>query len=142
MVKCEACKGWIDIESDNKIAHPTDWNPFGFIHKTCLTSQSENGAFLDYVNNTFEKCHKILQQAMQEYANEDERFSNFIRTANELKRNPRLKDIKGRDIGVIFLKKHLDSIISGISIREDIQGRIVDAINYLLLIGAMIERDI
>lgn len=107
-----------------------------------FVSKTDDDEFLDYVSKTINKCYEILQQAKQEYASDDERFSNFIRTANELKRNPRLKNIKGQDIGIIFLKKHLDSIFSGISLREDMQGRIVDAINYLLLIGEMIERDI
>jgi hypothetical protein len=73
----------------------------------------------------------------KEYANSEDRFDNFNRLERRLQQD-RLK------IALVYFTKHLDSIESYVRngrtySNEGIQGRIVDAITYLLLIGGMIE---
>ena len=78
----------------------------------------------------------LLRRKGQEYSGFEDRHSNFKRLAEELKLRPEV-------ILWIYLKKHLDSITSYIRGEytgiEPIHGRIMDARNYLALLGAMLE---
>ena len=87
---------------------------------------------------------KILKQAKQihsqgqkEYAHDDSNvFANFERVADCLK-------IEREKVLMVYLLKHIDGIGSYIdghqSQREDVTGRIKDAIVYLLLLWAMVS---
>jgi hypothetical protein len=96
----------------------------------------------------FNDCKKVLFQKGREYQNTVDDginvFENFETTAAEL-------DITREDVLWIFFTKHRNSIskfikdlktkeISQIeeNISEPINGRILDAINYLLLLNAMV----
>ncbi len=75
----------------------------------------------------------------KEYANSENRFANFDRLATRLN----LSNLK---VALVYLTKHMDAIESYISrgrtySTETIQGRIVDAIMYLILIAGMIEEE-
>lgn len=75
----------------------------------------------------------------KEYAHSIERFANFNRISEKLQ-VPRLQ------VALVYLEKHMDGIssfiaTSKISSNEPIQGRIIDAITYLTLIGGMIYED-
>ena len=63
-------------------------------------------------------------------------LANFKRTA-------RLSGLTPEGVLGVFLQKHLDAIYSyikaGHAESEPIQGRLDDAANYLLLLGALIE---
>lgn len=92
----------------------------------------------------FEKYHEeLMKDAIRlkdtkgkEYANSENRFANFDRLSVRL-RLPNLQ------IALVLLTKHMDAIESYIAngrtySTEPIRGRIIDAINYLTLIGGMI----
>ena len=86
--------------------------------------------------------HQLLQGKGIEYSGENNRFRNFEKLGTELELHP-------AKIAWIYLKKHLDSLLSYINklddpkykeqISEPILGRIHDARNYLALIGGMLN---
>lgn len=96
-----------------------------------------NEQLMKFFDVLLDECRSTLSIAAREYAEMEGRFSNFERSALALKRNPRLLHITRGDVARVFLQKHIDSIMGGVSIREAMRGRIVDAINYLVLLGAM-----
>ena len=75
----------------------------------------------------------------KEYARkQDNAFANFERIGESLSLN--------RDkVLLVYLLKHMDGIIAHVdghsSQREDVRGRITDAIVYLCLLWGMIEDD-
>lgn len=89
--------------------------------------------FLSLIDAFDTKCYDTLAIANKEYAHEDEKFNNFMTIAGLLRCNPRLKEIQPQDVALVFLMKHLVSIMGGVSIREDMSGRYVDVCNYLKL---------
>lgn len=89
--------------------------------------------FLALVDEFDAKCYDTLNVANQEYAHADEKFSNFHTIATLLRCIPRLKSIEPQDVAMVFMMKHLISIMGGVSLREDMSGRYVDVVNYLKL---------
>lgn len=88
------------------------------------------------------KAWTILEQANAEYANAANKFQNFDEAANLLSKYvPELANIKPQHVAFIYFFKHLTSILNGVSIRENMDGRYIDAMNYLRLIMGMDERD-
>jgi hypothetical protein len=84
----------------------------------------------------FADCRMITETKGREYAHSKERFANFTRIANELEISPEM-------VAWIYLKKHLDSIISMITGEftgvESRHSRFVDAVTYLSLLEGMLE---
>ena len=75
----------------------------------------------------------------EEYArNEDNAFANFERIGAWLGRSR-------EEVLMVYLLKHVDGIISWVdgndSQREDVTGRITDAITYLCLLRGMVESE-
>ena len=82
---------------------------------------------------------KLLNAGQEEYAQDDDNcFANFERIAN-------LQGLKREQILLTYLFKHIDGISSYVkghkSQREDVRGRITDAIVYLTLLWGMIDED-
>ena len=82
---------------------------------------------------------KIRDAGQKEYArNQDNVFANFERVS-------KLLSISREKALMTYLLKHIDGIISHIdghnSQREDVTGRITDAIVYLMLFWAMTKED-
>ena len=78
-------------------------------------------------------------EGQKEYARTDDNiFANFERVADCLK-------IEREKVLMVYLLKHIDGISSYIdghkSQREDVTGRVKDAIVYLLLLWAMVIGD-
>ncbi len=78
-------------------------------------------------------------EGQKEYArNKNNAFANFERIANSL-------DLNKEEVLLVYLLKHIDGISSFVkghqSQREDIRGRITDAIVYLCLLWGMIEQE-
>jgi hypothetical protein len=83
-------------------------------------------------------CQLLREAGQKEYAHsEGNAFSNFERTAEDL------ENISREQVLWIFVKKHLDGIKAYInghtSQREPIQGRINDAVVYLILLRGMVD---
>ncbi len=89
--------------------------------------------FMGLIERFDDTCNTTLGIANKEYALEEEKFNNFKTIATILRCTPRLKDIEPQDVALVFLMKHLISIMGGISIREDMRGRYVDVVNYMKL---------
>jgi hypothetical protein len=93
--------------------------------------------FDKYQEDLLAQVVKMKDTKGKEYAHSVDRFANFNRLADRLSQ-PNVV------IAWIYFMKHIDSIESYVRegktfSTENIQGRIVDAITYLTLIGGMIE---
>jgi hypothetical protein len=98
---------------------------------------------------TFEQFDKFREELLKqvihtmdtkgkEYANSEDRFANFNRLAQRL-------GVSNLAVCLVYFTKHMDAIESyckneRVYSTESIQGRIVDAIAYLTLIGGMIQQ--
>lgn len=88
---------------------------------------------------TFADCLALYQAGQREYAHDEgNALANFDRTAE-------LTGLTPHQVLLVFLQKHFDGVAAYAkghrSQREDVRGRIRDAIVYLVLFGAMVERD-
>jgi len=89
------------------------------------------------IDRIFTKIQKTREAGQKEYArNEDNAFANFERVAEQL-------NISKTKVLMTYLLKHIDGINSYTnghkSQREDITGRLTDAIVYLCLLWGMIS---
>lgn len=87
------------------------------------------------------KGHDYTQGQSDNPDNHHGRLKNFYRNAERL-------GLSGRQVLAVYMNKHLDAIETFLkgdyAGSEPIEGRICDAINYLLLLGKMVrveERD-
>ena len=81
----------------------------------------------------------MREAGQKEYARKsDNAFANFERVGKNL-------ELSREDVLLVYLLKHIDGICSFVkghkSQREDIRGRITDAIVYLCLLWGMVEDD-
>jgi len=79
----------------------------------------------------------VREAGQKEYARKDNNsFANFERVADYIKSTR-------ENVLMVYLLKHIDGISSFVnghkSQREDVRGRITDAIVYLCLLWGMIE---
>ena len=94
---------------------------------------------LSLINAIFEQVETIHTEGQKEYAmDEDNVFANFDRIANQINMD--------REIVLwVYLMKHIDGIASYLkghrSQREEVQGRLTDAIVYLCILWGMIESE-
>lgn len=98
-------------------------------------SQKEVAELFQKVFNN--EIMSLREAGQKEYAhNPDNAFSNFERVSSDL-------GIDRKLVLWTYVRKHLDGITSYLrghkSQREDVRGRINDALTYLLLLRAMIE---
>ena len=96
-------------------------------------------AMLGLINAIFEQVETIHTQGQKEYAmDEDNVFANFERIANQM-------DLDKKTVLWVYLMKHIDGIASHLkghrSQREEVQGRLTDAIVYLCILWGMIESE-
>ena len=89
------------------------------------------------VQSQLDEVLKIRDAGQKEYARtEDNVFANFERVAE-------YTGVSRESVLMVYLLKHIDGIMAHInghkSQREDVSGRITDAIVYLLLFRGMIE---
>lgn len=94
----------------------------------------ELGKWMDVV---FGECRGLREAGQKEYARrEDNAFANFERVGERLQ-------LTREQILLVYLEKHLDGINAWVSghksQREDVRGRINDAITYLCLLRGMVE---
>ena len=94
---------------------------------------------LGLLNAIFEQVEQVHVEGQQEYAmNEDNVFANFQRISNQTGLDQKM-------VLWIYLMKHIDGIASHIkghrSQREEVQGRLTDAIVYLCILWGMIETE-
>ena len=94
---------------------------------------------IELMNTIFDSILKMHKERQKEYAHdEDNVFANFDRVAHQTNTDRKF-------VLWIYLMKHIDGIASYInghkSQREDVRGRITDALVYLIILWAMINKD-
>lgn len=99
-------------------------------------TQQEMAALME---ETFKELIKLREAGQKEYAHKDNSaFANFERIADRL-------GADREEILLVFLLKHLDGIVAHAqghtSQREDVSGRIHDAIVYLILLKGMFQEN-
>ena len=90
-----------------------------------------------YLKSTLERLIDLTRTKGREYANSDDQLANFKRLGEQLGLSP-------EKVIMVYLTKHLDSINSYVrnpeqDLSEPIDGRIDDAILYLILLKASIN---
>lgn len=95
--------------------------------------------FDELFKDIIEEVKATRDDGQKEYAHtEDDVFANFERVASSL-------DISKEKALMVYLMKHIDGINAYIkghkSQREDVTGRIKDAIVYLCLLWGMVSDD-
>ena len=98
-----------------------------------MTKDQYNEFFTRIIN----EIKDTRDKGQKEYAHDEANvFANFERTARQL-------DTSRDKVLMTFLMKHIDGIVAHVnghtSQREDIRGRMKDAIVYLTLLWAMAE---
>lgn len=90
----------------------------------------------DLINETHTQIFNLNDTKGREYAGDEEALANFYNRAEQMGISP--KQVWG-----IFFGKHIDAIFSYIKrgevLSEPIEGRIDDAILYLILLKGLIE---
>jgi len=96
--------------------------------------------FFKWAEETFNEEMSIMQDKGKEYtiSNED-KLKNFKSIAERTHSDPKL-------VLCVYLLKHIDSICNYVvdgreASDEAIEGRLMDARNYLLLLGAIIKEE-
>ena len=89
------------------------------------------------MNDIIEQVKEARDDGQDEYARDKENaFANFERIGDWLGKTR-------EEVLMVYLLKHMDGIISWVdgneSQREDVSGRITDAITYLCLLWGMVE---
>ena len=89
------------------------------------------------MNHIWSQVQQTRDEGQKEYAHTDKNvFANFDRVGS-------LLSISSEKTLMVYLLKHIDGITAYLaghkSQREDVRGRIKDAIVYLMLLWAMIE---
>ena len=89
------------------------------------------------MNSIWNQVQQTRDEGQKEYAHTDNNvFANFDRVGS-------LLSISSEKTLMVYLLKHIDGITAYIaghkSQREDVRGRIKDAIVYLMLLWAMVE---
>lgn len=96
--------------------------------------------FIKWAESVQKEENRLMITKGEEYTVSDEdKFKNFKSIADRMKMSP-------EQIALIYLLKHMDSIRNYVlhgkeSSDEPIMGRIMDARNYLLLLGGIIEEN-
>jgi len=82
------------------------------------------------------RCFEIMKGKGTAYSGQEDKLANFKRCA-------KLANVKVETAWMIYFIKHIDAIASYIRgeycDNEPIEGRIVDAINYLFLLYGIIK---
>ena len=94
---------------------------------------------LSLIRGIFNKVESIHTEGQKEYAmNENNVFANFQRITNQT-------NIDQKMVLWIYLMKHIDGIATYIkghkSQRENVRGRLTDAIVYLCILWGMIAEE-
>ena len=92
--------------------------------------------FISFLENTYRSLLELTATKGEEYSRDADQLANFKRQSVELGITP-------EQVLQVYLNKHLDSIKSFIKtqrvLSEPIEGRIDDAILYLILLKGLLE---
>lgn len=92
--------------------------------------------FNTYTDVLFDTCQSTLKKKGHDYAGDYNVLANF-------NRNAAITGLEPEQVWAIYFMKHIDAIMTyvkdGKLESEGIEGRVIDAINYLILFGAMVK---
>lgn len=93
----------------------------------------------EVMEQVFQECDRLRDAGQQEYAHDEEdALANFRRVAEQL-------GIEPSAVLITYFLKHVDGIVAFVrghhSQREDVRGRISDAIVYLCLLRGMLDEN-
>lgn len=83
--------------------------------------------FEKFTNELFKECEETLKAKGVDYASKDDPFLTAKQIAE-------LNGLTVRQVLGVFLSKHLVTILRGVSTTEPMRKRIIDAIDFLVLI--------
>lgn len=93
-------------------------------------------AMQELMQQVFGECSELGAAGQAEYAGGENALGNFERLASTL-------SLSREQVLMVYLTKHIDGITAWVrghkSQREDVRGRINDAIVYLCLLRGMVE---
>lgn len=97
----------------------------------------------DVINNLLEEATSTAYAKGKAYSGSEDSLDNF-------KRNAKLLGLTKYQVLSVYLNKHMDSINSAIKASptlpvdetEGMRGRIIDAVNYLTILWALIQEDL
>lgn len=97
----------------------------------------DKNRFISLIEETMANVMQLTATKGEEYSRDDDQLANFKRAAKEAMISP-------NQAWVVFFNKHIDSIKTHaanplVQMSEPINGRIDDAILYLLLYKAIVE---
>lgn len=91
--------------------------------------------FYEVAEEFLDDCMEIMKSKGMAYSGTDDKFGNFKRVAKNLSMTP-------EQVWFVYFSKHFDSLSAYIrgeySDSEPIKGRIMDMVNYLLLLNGLI----
>ncbi len=94
--------------------------------------------FNEMIDSVLDECRDIINSKGVAYSGVDDKFGNFNRIGKKL-------GLDRKKIWSVYFNKHIDAIDAFLRGEykdcEPIQGRIMDAINYLLLLYGMVEEE-
>lgn len=90
----------------------------------------------------FQKCLETLEKKGADYSSKEDSLSNFKRNAERL-------GLTKYQIWLIYFMKHIDSVCNAVKNNpenpqvesEPLESRIVDIINYALILQALLEEN-
>jgi hypothetical protein len=90
----------------------------------------------------FDKCIEILMKKGEAYAGNEDCLANFKRNAERL-------GLTKYQVWSVYANKHIDSVNNAIKYSpekpieksESMEGRIIDVINYYIILWAMLKED-
>lgn len=136
--KCHSCQGPMTMGETGEKSLPAvgskEW--LASLH----TEKTGTRAWMaSKMQEIFGKLDAVREEGQKEYAHdEDDAFANFRRAGERL-------DISKEKILMVFLQKHIDGIYAHLkghtSQREDVRGRLKDAICYLCLLWGMLDAE-
>jgi hypothetical protein len=93
--------------------------------------------FMEFIQDFDKQCNEVLGIANKEYAASENKFYNFDMIASLMSQGDGAREFTPHDIAAVYFMKHVFSILRGVSEREDMAGRYIDAVNYLKLMAGM-----
>lgn len=96
----------------------------------------------DLAKAIFERCLKTLESKGADYSGQEDSLANFKRNADRL-------GMTKYQVWAVYAAKHIDSVFNSIKRDPDqpqvesepLSERIVDIINYMMILHALLEED-
>ena len=97
---------------------------------------------IEFAQQLFRDCIDVLERKGKAYSGDDDAHANFKATADKIGNTP-------YQVWATYFGKHVDCIMRAIKANpeapvddtEGMRGRIIDAVNYLAILGGMLNAE-